>query len=148
MRQLLYSLAIFLLPVLSYAQTGRTASTTTTFGRHTNCSSGRGACGITISASDAKTATQYSKAMSEHSFILSLSRKSLQPEDEIRIAGKPFAEIKMDDQLQFVQHDILLVSKLSLEQLNLDISTNKIYPGNYPMFLSKDKVEILFTLKN
>lgn len=86
--------------------------------------------------------------MSEHSFILSLSRKSLQPEDEIRIAGKPFAEIGVDDQLQFVQHDVLLVSKLSLEHLNLDISTNKIYPGNYPMFLSKDKVEILFTLKN
>jgi len=149
MRYLITSLVFFLLPLVSVAQfTSRTASATPTFGRHTNCSAGRGACGITIEPSNGKPANTFSKTMSEHSFILTISRKSLLREDEIRIAGKPFNEIRDDDQLLFVQEDILLVSKLSLEHLNLDSATNKIYPGNYPMFLSKDKVEILFTLKN
>lgn len=86
--------------------------------------------------------------MSEHSFILTLNRKSLQPEDEIRIAGKPFNEIAADEKLFFVQLEALVVSKLSLQHLDLDSATNKIYPGTYPMFLSKDKLEIMFTLKN
>ena len=86
--------------------------------------------------------------MSEHSFILTISRNSLVREDEIRIAGKPFKDIRPDEQLQFLQEDILLVSKMSLQNLNLDLNTNKIYPGTYPMFLGKDKVEIIFTLRN
>lgn len=132
------------------SQTAKSASTETTFGRYNNCSSGRGACGITINEAESGklSANIYSKTMSEHSFILTISRNSLVREDEIRIAGKPFKDISPDEQLKFVQEDVLLVSKLSLQNLNLDLNANKIYPGSYPMFLGKDKIEIVFTLRN
>ena len=141
-------ISALLVHMLSSAQALRAANSNPTFGRH-GCLSGRGLCGFTTNPPKAKhIPATYFKNMSEHSFILTISRKSLVPEDEIRIAGKPFSQIAADEQLLFVQHETLLVSKLSLQHLDLDSNTNKIYPGNYPMFLSNDKVEILFTLRN
>ncbi len=151
MKILIYLLILVASSFSVTAQTNqKKASTETTFGRYNNCSSGRGACGITINVAEngKQLPNTYSKNMSEHSFILTINRSSLAREDEIRIAGKPFKDIRPEEQLQFLQEDILLVSKLSLQNLNLEISANKIYPGSYPMFLGKDKVEIIFTLRN
>ncbi len=143
-------LLVLLLPLTLAAQDETTVSTSSTFGRYNNCTSGRGACGITIDPSNngKHAAAIYSKTMSEQSFILTINRTALVAEDEIRIAGKRFSEIQPDEQLQFVQEETLLVSGISLQNLRLDRSANKIYPGIYPMFLSKDKVEIFFTLRN
>lgn len=151
MRHLTVLLAVVLAPLFCVSQSiSKTADTQTTFGRYGNCTSGRGLCGITVSESTPSkpTAGNYSKIISEQSFILTLNRSNLRPEDEIRIAGKPLSQIRPDENLYFTQMDPLLVSKLSLQNLEMGVSANTIYPGNYPMFVSKDKIEILFTLRN
>jgi hypothetical protein len=143
------TLLTVMVSVLLHAQAENKTTTQTTFGRYgTNCSSGRGACSF-AAAKDPQTESPVSaKKMSEQSFRLKILRNSLTQNDEIKIAGKPFAELAAKEQLVFVQQDDLLLSETTLQNLQINPKYNKIAAGNYPMAINGAIIEVVFTLKS
>jgi hypothetical protein len=137
----------------SITATGQTEKTTApsspSFGKFgADCSSGRGACAFTISTPESSRPTDTKSAVkvSEKSFTMIIKRSALTSADEIKIAGKPFSQLLIDENLAFVQQETLVIDAVSLANLNLNLSYTKILPDSYPMTVTKDKVEITFTL--
>ena len=133
---------IFLLPLLSAAQSG--IATAATFGRHSDCASGRGACSFSLSKSETG---KHSRKASENTLVLEMNNGTLTNEDQIRIAGKPFKNLKENEGTVFIQYEAIMLDSTSLEALNLNGKLKWIPAGNYPMQITKDKTEIIFTLK-
>lgn len=134
---------ILLFAVTTYAQSG--IATYATFGRYSDCSTGRGACSFSLS----KTETGiYSRKTDNNTITLEISNSRLKEEEQNKIAGRLFATIKEGEKLVFVQQETITLDSTSIENLNLDRRFNRIIPGNYAMQITKDKTLIVFQLKN
>lgn len=150
MKKILFTITILLLSLISFAQNqNKSAITQATFGRYgSDCSSGRGACSFISS----KTVTapiqnfRTSKKISENTFLLEIKKHTLTAEEEIKIAGKPFSQIKTNETITFVQEQKLIIDKESLQNLDIDPKFNTVNPGNYSLTVDKETVKILFTL--
>ena len=138
-----FYIALLLVSITTHAQSG--IPTKATFGRHSNCSTGRGACSFTLSKSETGT---YSRKTAANTVTLEINNNTLKGEDQIKIAGKYFTTIKEGEMLVFVQQETIILDSISIEYLNLDHRYNRIIPGNYAMKITKDKTEIVFELKN
>lgn len=150
MKYLLLLLTSLAVQSVSAQYDSRTADSST-FGRHqANCSSGRGACSFTVLSNEiAKAAdTKFATKISGATFKLTILRSVLTIADEYRIAGKLFSDIAVGEVIEFVQQDDMTLDNITLTNLSLDLTKNKLYPGNYPLSVLKDRVEIIFTLSN
>lgn len=150
MKNFLFAIATLLLSLISHAQNQtKSAITQATFGRYgSDCSSGRGACSFT--SSKAATAPiqdlRTSKKISENTFLLEIKKHTLTAEEEVKIAGKPFSQIKQNETITFVQEQKLIIDKESLQNLDIDPKFNTVNPGQYILTVDKETVKILFTL--
>lgn len=150
MKIFLFAIATLLLSLISHAQNQtKSAITQATFGRYgSDCSSGRGACSFTSS----KTATapiqdlRTSKKISENTFLLEIKKHTLTAEEEVKIAGKSFSQIKQNETITFVQEQKLIIDQESLQNLDIDPKFNTVNPGQYLLTVDKETVKILFTL--
>lgn len=149
MRKKYFLICFLFISQVLFSQSLKTTPSQATFGRYgSDCSSGRGACSFTSS----KTATapiqnfRTSKKISENTFLLEIKKNTLTEEEEIKIAGKPFSQIKQNETISFVQEQKLVIDKESLQNLDIDPKFNTVNPGNYPLTVDKETVKILFTL--
>ena len=147
MTKILISIAVLLLSVVAVAQNENRKASQASFGRYgSDCSSGRGACSFTVST-DANSGRS-SKKLSDKTITLEISRSQLTADEEIRIAGKPFAKFKSTETPIFIQSESIILDKTTLKNLDINPIFNAIQPGNYPMQITKDKVTIVFTLSS
>ncbi len=147
MTKILVAIAVSLLSVVAVAQNESRKASQASFGRYgADCSSGRGACSFTVSP-DANSG-QSSKKASDKSVTLEINRNQLTPDEEIRIAGKSFAQFKSTETPIFIQQETIILDKTTLKNLDINPIFNAIQPGNYPMQITKDKVTIVFTLSS
>jgi hypothetical protein len=131
--------------ITSFAQTESKTPAQATFGRYgADCSSGRGICSFALSKSETG---KYSIKNSENTIVLTINNMALTAEEQIKIAGKPFSSIKENEKLVFIQEEAMRLDSISLENLNVNVRFKIIGAGNYPMKITKDKTEIVFTLK-
>lgn len=151
MKTFIHAIAIVLLSANCYSQSqAKPVNTEVTFGRYgSDCSSGRGACSFTTSKVDPDiNFERNAKRISENTFVLQLNTSSLTKEEEVRIAGTVFNEVNPNEIVFFVQQSDLLLNRTTLQNLQIDPKYSQIVAGNYPMVISKEKVEITFTLKD
>jgi hypothetical protein len=144
------AIAATVLPVLSFSQTpAKQTPVETTFGRYgSDCSSGRGACSFTVLKTETDLISgKTSRKISENAIVLQISRKAITKQEEIKIAGKPFDEFASNETPLFVQSDDLYLDPETVQNLSVDMKYSRISAGNYPMTISKDKIEVTFTLK-
>lgn len=120
-------------------------TTTATFGRHSDCSTGRGACSFSLSKFETG---MYSRKTADNTVTLEIDNRTLKDEEQKKIAGKLFSEIKEGETPVFVQQESIALDSTAIENLNLNRKYNRIVAGNYPMQITKDKTEIVFQLKN
>jgi hypothetical protein len=115
-----------------------------------DCSSGRGVCSFGVSSNGAAKAidTRIATKLSDISFKMTIFTSVITINDEIRIAGKPFSQITVDELLTFIQQEVMTVDAATLNNLLLDPGRNKINPAMYPLAVFKDRVEIIFTLSH
>lgn len=118
------------------------------FGRYGHdCSSGRGACSFAVvKPADHVISGATSYKINATTIALQMNRAAVSKEEEISIAGKPFASLSSDETPTFIQQDALQIDLETLTRLNIDHRYNQIKAGNYPLNITKDSVEVIFTL--
>lgn len=144
MLKIITATVFLLLPVLAFAQSQKT---TATFGRHSDCASGRGACSFSVLSNPQVFEGMVSRKIAEGVFVLEITRSQLSEDEQTRIAGKPFDALKDKANTVFIQQESIFLDTQTLKNLGLKSANNKIEAGNYPMTITKDKVEIIFDLK-
>lgn len=150
MKKIYSFISMLLLPAavaVTHAQTaGKTSSAS--FGRlGGDCSSGRGVCSFNSNNVLATGSTERSaRKLTETSFVLKIVRSVISGQDEMRILGKPFADLSAQERPTFTQTDALTLDVTSLGNLGLNTEYNKILPGSYPLSVLSDTIEITFTL--
>lgn len=143
------AMALLLLSISSFAQTqAKPDAVQTSFGRYgSDCSSGRGACSFAVSKMEiGMVSAKTSRKLTANTIVLEIKRSVIAVSEEIRIAGKPFADFTANEPTVFVQQEDLILSSETLKNLNIEPQYNTIKMGNYPMSITKDKVEVVFTL--
>lgn len=151
MKTFIYTVTILLLSGTVFGQTQeKPVNADVTFGRYgSDCSSGRGACSFTAAKPNSDVILEKnSTRVSPTSFLLQLKRSVLTKDEEVRIAGTVFNEVNSEEALFFVQETDLSLSSTTLQNLKIDTKYSLIAAGSYPMVITKDKVEITFSLKD
>ncbi len=147
MIKLIISTITLLLSLALTAQTqSKPSSVNASFGRHGDCS-GRGACSFGVNKTATSSLEKLAAKVTENTIVLTLNRTAVSQSDELKIAGKLLNDLKINDEVTFVQLDNLIIDATTLQSLNINAKFNKIAPGNYPMIIDKDKIEIVFTLR-
>ena len=141
-----------LLPILfiSFFTVGQTSSgnSQVTFGRYSNCTSGRGLCSFSVSKTENEMLSVFkTHKISENIVVLEVRKSSITIENQIKIAGKPFSDLKENEELFFIQTENFIIDETTLLNLGIERKYNKINPGNYQMIAAKDKITITFSLK-
>jgi len=82
----------------------------------------------------------------EKNLIVVINRNSISPEQEIKICGKLFIELEINETPFYKSKMDMILSKIVLKELNLDINYNLIKKGNHPVIIFKDKIKIQVAL--
>jgi hypothetical protein len=151
MTRIILTLLLLLLTFLAQAQTEITpVEAELSIGRYSVDCSGRGTCSFTIGSSFSrlgKPAIKISaKKTSPSTFVITIPISKLSKEDELNMAGKLFSEIKTNDEIVFIQEEPLVLDDQTIRSLGIDKPYTTIAAGVYPMNITKNKVEITFTL--
>lgn len=115
-------------------------------GKKPDCFRGVGLCDVTVQSTSAKSNDISAYRIATNSIVIQLPVEKLSREDELNISGKLFSEIKADEEILFIQGEPLFLTIETLRNLGLEAELNKIAPGSYPMKITREKVEITFTL--
>ena len=151
MKNFVSALTVIMLSMHLSAQTlEKPALVQASFGRYgSDCSSGRGTCSFSVSKNGLKTIPgKNTKRLSENSFLLQVDRNILTKSDEVSIAGTVFNEMNPGETVFFIQQDDIALDAITVQNLQIDEKYSKIAAGSYPMSISKNTVEIIFTLKD
>lgn len=150
MKKIQLLMALLLLPATYTAVSGQSIAKTSSasFGRHGgDCSSGRGVCSFDVNSITAVTSTiKSAKKVTESTFVLRVKKTGISAQEESKIAGKTFSEIGSTERPTFEQTDTFIIDENSLQNMGIQPEYNKILPGNYPISILSDTVEITFTL--
>jgi hypothetical protein len=120
---------------------------TASFGRHSDCSTGRGVCALSPSINDSeKIDGPQLRKISSESFILEIPNSGLSEKDQDNIAGKRFLGFDGSATADFVQEEKIVVDGKILEALGLDPKLTTLRAGSYPLRIGKDTTEITLTL--
>jgi hypothetical protein len=87
-----------------------------------------------------------SRKISANTFALEIDQKDLSKAEQIRVFGIPVSEVNPGETTFFVQEEVLLLDKETLENLQIEAQYTTIAAGYYPMTVTRDKVTIVFTL--
>jgi len=148
MKNILSLLPLLFFSAIGSAQTTQSGTTKVTFGRYSNCTSGRGVCSFSIAKSENGISSTYNtRKINETTFVVQLNKAAIAIEDQIKIAGKPFHQLKENETFLFDQNEALLLDLLTLQNMEIDKKYNTIHPGSYQMIVNKESIEILFVLK-
>ncbi len=143
-------IAIVLLPLFSFAQfsMGTTElSADITFGKGADCAAGRGTCSFRIQNTTLGNENSFPykvKPINENSFLILLKRSALTLSQEEKIAGQHFQSITKNDSPNFVLEEPLALDMETVKLLNL--SSNIIPAGTYPLTLDEDYAYLFITL--
>lgn len=151
MTRIILALLLLLLSFLAQAQTEiAPIESELSIGRHSGDCTGRGTCSFTIGSSSSRLGKPAMKTTAKKTtpstFVITIPISKLSKEDELNMAGKLFSEIKTNDEIVFIQEEPLILDDQTIRSLGIDKRYTKIAPGAYPMNITKDKVEITFTL--
>ncbi|HEY0092490.1 MAG TPA: hypothetical protein VGB43_08400 [Flavobacterium sp.] len=143
-------IASLLLHIHAIAQTEtKPISTKATFGRYgANCSSGRGVCSFSALGEETRIATAArSWKVGVNTLVVEFQTALLSIDDQIRIAGKAFNDVRENETSTFIQQERLILSKETLANLDMDPLCDLIDAGNYDMHIGKERAEIIIKLK-
>ncbi len=84
--------------------------------------------------------------VNRRSLIVVIKKISISLEMEIRIAGKPFGEIKEGEIAYYHKKEDYFLNELTLEELNLDVKYTRVKKGKYLILFYDDRIKIQFTL--
>ena len=140
------TLLILLLIFVNIAGAQNTVGAKATFGRFSdNCIAGRGLCSFEIGEDvPAKTGGR----LSATTFVLKIPRAGLSEKDQINIAGKAFKDFAKGEVIMFKQPENLQIGSAELFSMKIDKAYNNIAAGLYPVTLTGETVEIVFTLSD
>ncbi len=82
----------------------------------------------------------------EKNLTVVINRSSISPEQEIKICGKLFIELEINEIPYYQSKMDMILSKIVLEELNLDIDYNLIKKGNHLVSIFEDKIKIQVAL--
>lgn len=151
MIRIILALMLLLISLFTQAQTEIiSVEAELSMGRHSVDCTGRGACSFTVGSTSPRLNKSEVKVMSKKTtlstFVVTIPISELSKEDEIKIAGKLFSDIKINDEIAFIQEESLLLDNTTLRNLGIQEVYNKIDSGTYSMKIHKESVEITFTL--
>ena len=84
--------------------------------------------------------------VNRRSLIVVIKKKSISLDMEIRIAGKPFGEIKEGEIAYYHKKEDYFLNELTLVELNLDVKYTRVKKGTYLILFYDDRIKIQFTL--
>ncbi len=146
MKKIIFTMTMLSLSIFSHCQNAK--ATQVSFGRYgSDCSSGRGTCSFNVLKDNPVLVyKRNSRKISANTFALEIDQKDLSKAEQIRVFGIPVSEVNPGETTFFVQEEVLLLDKETLENLQIEAQYTTIAAGYYPMTVTRDKVTIVFTL--
>ncbi len=134
-----YIIATFLLPILSFAQIEiRPALKVTANYHNRSCVGGVGFCSESSSIEESKTFNATIQKKSTNQLVLNIDLK------EISITE--LKKLRAENNFSVSGKNNLLINKELLSKLNINPLFSEIKTGLYPVLVTKDNIEITFTL--